>query len=163
MRKWHRWLSVLFGVLILFIAVTGLLSHGAALYADSVAEPERAMALANPIVPAAQAHEREAHATTPAAITPAAATTTAGTPALAAFTCPETMTCRVKPHPDSPRAWVSFFHHLHAGEEFGPIGTALSIASGFALLFFAFSGLWMYIQMYRRRAHRESHPKRIFW
>ena len=157
MRKWHRWLSVLFGVLILFIAVTGLLSHGAALYADSVAEPERAMALANPIVPAARAHEQAAHAT-PAAMTPAAVATTA-----AAFACPENMTCRVKPHPDSPRAWVSFFHHLHAGEEFGPIGTALSIASGFALLFFAFSGLWMYIQMYRRRSHRESHPKRIFW
>jgi hypothetical protein len=158
MRKWHRWLSVLFGVLILFIAVTGLLSHGAALYADSVAEPERAMALANPIVPPAQAHEQAAHAT-PAVLTPAAVATS--TPA--GFTCPETMTCRVKPHPDSPRAWVSFFHHLHAGEEFGPIGTALSIASGFALLFFAFSGLWMYIQMYRRRAHRESHPRRIFW
>jgi hypothetical protein len=162
MRKWHRWLSVLFGVLILFIAVTGLLSHGAALYADSVAEPERAMALANPIVPAARAHEQSAHASAPAVMRPAVAAT-AGVTATAAFTCPETMTCRVKPHPDSPRAWVSFFHHLHAGEEFGPIGTALSIASGFALLFFAISGLYMYLQMYRRRSHRESHPKRIFW
>ena len=156
MRKWHRWLSVLFGVLILFIAVTGLLSHGAALYADSVAEPERAMALANPIVPAAQAHDTPA----PVASTPAAAA--ALLPA-ATFACPDNMTCRVKPDPDSPRAWVGFFHHLHAGEEFGPIGTALSILSGFALLFFAFSGLWMYIEMYRRRSHRESHPKRVFW
>jgi len=149
MRKWHRWLSVLFGLLILFIAVTGLLSHGAALYADSVAEPERKMAAGNPIVPAALAHEPPV---------PSAASLPA-----AAFVCPPDMTCRVKPDPDSPRAWVSFFHHLHAGEEFGPIGTALSIASGFALLFFAFSGLWMYLQMYRRRSHRESHPKRIFW
>ncbi len=125
MRKWHRWLSVLFGVLILFIATTGLLSHGAALYRDS--QPA------------------------PVAVTPAG------------FVCPDTMTCRVKPDPQSASAWVSFFHHLHAGEEFGPIGTALSIASGFALLFFAFSGLWMYIEMYRRRSHRESHPKRVFW
>ncbi len=125
MRKWHRWLSVLFGVLILFIATTGLLSHGAALYADS---------LANPVT-----------------VTPAG------------FVCPETMNCRPKPDPESASAWVSFFHHLHAGEEFGPVGTALSIASGFALLFFAFSGLYMYLQMYRRRAGRESHSKRIFW
>ena len=125
MRKWHRWLSVLFGVLILFIATTGLLSHGAALYRD--AQPE----------------------------------TVASVPA--GFTCPDTMNCRPKPDPDSASAWVSFFHHLHAGEEFGPVGTALSILSGFALLFFAFSGLWMYIQMFRRRSHRASHPRKLFW
>ena len=125
MRKWHRWLSVLFGLLILFIATTGLLSHGAALYRDSLPD------------------------------------TVAAAPA--GFVCPETMNCRPKPDPQSAGAWVSFFHHLHAGEEFGPIGTALSIASGFALLFFAFSGLWMYIEMYRRRSHRKSHPKEVFW
>ena len=125
MRKWHRWLSVLFGVFLLFIATTGLLSHGAAIYRDSQAQP--------------------------VAVTPPG------------FTCPETMTCRPKPDPDGAGAWVSFFHHLHAGEEFGPVGTVLSILSGFALLFFAFSGLWMYIVMYRRRSHRHSHPKRLFW
>jgi len=125
MRKWHRWLSVLFGVLILFITVTGLLSHGAALYRDSLPDP------------------------------------VAASPA--GFVCPDTMNCRPKPDPQSASAWVSFFHHLHAGEEFGPVGTALSILSGFALLFFAFSGLWMYIEMYRRRSHRDSHPKRVFW
>ena len=125
MRKWHRWLSVLFGLLILFIAVTGLLSHGAALYRDAQGAPVAA-------VPAG-------------------------------FVCPEAMTCRARPDPDSASAWVSFFHHLHAGEEFGPVGTALSILSGFALLFFAFSGLWMYILMYRRRSHRHSHPRKVFW
>ncbi len=161
MRKWHRWLSVLFGVLILFIATTGLLSHGAALYADSLADPDRAMAAGNPIVPAARAHEQAAHATAPVRALPGSVPAAAGV--TAAFACPESMTCRVKPDPDSPRAWVSFFHHLHAGEEFGPIGTALSIASGFALLFFAFSGLWMYLQMYRRRSHRARHPKQVFW
>ena len=124
MRKWHRWLSVLFGLLILFIATTGLLSHGAALYRDSLPTP-----------------------------------VTAAT----GFVCPADMTCRVKPDPDSAAAWTSFFHHIHAGEEFGPVGTALSILSGFALIFFAFSGLWMYIQMFRRRSHRQSHPKQVFW
>ena len=125
MRTYHRWLSVLFGLLIIWIAATGLLSHGAALYRD--AQPQ------------------------PVAATPFG------------FVCPETMTCRAKPDPDGAGAWVSFFHHIHAGEEFGAIGTILSIASGFALLFFAFSGLWMYIQMYLRRSHRQSHPRRVFW
>ena len=123
MRKYHRWLSVLFGVFLLFIATTGVMSQFAALVADS--EPKPA--------------------------------------APAGFVCPESMTCRAIPDPESAGAWVSFFHHIHAGEEFGPLGTALSILSGFALLFFAFSGLWMYIQMYRRRSHRKSHPKEVFW
>ncbi len=125
MRKWHRWLSVLFGVLILFIATTGLLSHFSALYRD--AQP--AQVAAAPI----------------------------------GFVCPETMTCRAKPDPDGAAAWVSFFHHLHAGEEFGPVGTALSIASGFALLFFAFSGLWMYVNMFRARSRRQREEHPLFW
>ena len=129
MRTYHRWLSVLFGLLILWIAATGLLSHGAALYRDSQG---------------------------PGDVGPTAA-------APSGFVCPDTMICRAKPDPDSASAWVSFFHHIHAGEEFGAIGTALSIASGFALLFFAFSGLWMYVLMFRRRARRASHPRRIFW
>ena len=135
MRTYHRWLSVLFGLLILWIAVTGLMSHGAALVRDAQG---------------------------PAAVGPVAAAQMADAKA-AGFVCPESMTCRVKPDPDSASAWVSYLHHLHAGEEFGAIGTTLSILSGFALLFFAISGLWMYIQMYRRRSHRHSHPKRIFW
>ena len=34
MRKYHRWLSVLFGVFLLWIAVTGVLSQVAALVAN---------------------------------------------------------------------------------------------------------------------------------
>ena len=44
--------------------------------------------------------------------------------------------------------------HLHSGEEFGPVGVAVSIMSGFALLFFAFSGLWMYVRMWASRKSR---------
>ena len=150
MRKWHRWLSVLFGLLILFIAVTGLLGHGAALYRDSLPADAAAASPGNALVPAARAHDGM----------PAAAPAPTAT---AVFTCPADMTCRAKPAPDSAAAWTSYFHHLHAGEEFGPIGTALSILSGFALIFFAFSGLWMYIEMFRRRSHRKSHPREVFW
>jgi uncharacterized iron-regulated membrane protein len=64
--------------------------------------------------------------------------------------------------PRSPaKRWEGFVKHLHSGESFGPIGTALSMASGFALFFFAFSGMWMYWQMWRRRA--ASHRRGLFW
>jgi uncharacterized iron-regulated membrane protein len=82
------------------------------------------------------------------------------------FKCPETMVCRPKP---KPTAWnVGLLHHLHSGETFGPIGTAISILSGLALFTFAFSGLWMYIQMYRGRLVRADSGKRVrggkfFW
>ena len=124
MRKYHRWLSVLFGVFLLWIAVTGVMSQ----FADIVAEGERPPAAAAP----------------------------------ARFTCPETMTCRPKPTPDGARAWVGYLHHLHSGEEFGPVGTAISILSGIALIFFSFSGLWMYIQMWRNRNARGVKPG-WFW
>ena len=124
MRKWHRWLTVLFGVFILFTAATGLLSHGAARW--------------------------------PTAAVPAAA-------APAGFVCPEMMTCRPKPPTEGPRAWVSYFVHLHSGAEFGRVGIVLSIATGFALCFFAFSGLWMYIQLFRARSRRERKEHPVFW
>ena len=122
MRKWHRWLSVIFGVFLLWIATTGVMSQFASLVAQGEAPP--------------------------------AASVPAG------FVCPETMTCRPKPAPDGARAWVGYLHHLHSGEEFGPAGVAVSILSGFALLFFAFSGLWMYLSMWRNRAGRAP---RWFW
>lgn len=138
MRRYHRWLSVLFGIFIIWIAATGLMSHGAALVRDAQG---------------------------PAAVGPTAAAQMAQIDA-AGFVCPETMTCRVKPDPDSASAWVSYLHHLHAGEEFGAIGTTLSILSGFALLFFAISGLYMYIELYRGRLARPARngdKARVFW
>lgn len=112
-RRWHRWLSIVFGVLALFIVTTGLMSHAA----EFVAEAERAPAAAAP----------------------------------AGFICPESMTCRPKPDPNSARAWQSWLHHVHSGEEFGAVGKALAILTGLALFFFAGSGLWMYLQMWRGR------------
>lgn len=123
MRKWHRWLSILFGLFLLFIATTGLLSHGAALWPSAEVPP--------PAPPPG-------------------------------FECPEGWRC-MPPRPETgARAWVGFFHHLHSGEEFGPVGTAISILSGLALLFFAVSGLWMYLRMGRDRARRGARP-RLFW
>ena len=131
MRTYHRWLSILFGLFILFIAVTGVLSQIGSLVNNGGFEDD-------------EAGERQAAATP-------------------AFACPADMTCRPK-RVAKPGEWnVGFLHHIHSGEQFGPVGVIISLLSGIALIFFAFSGLWMYIQMFRRRAHRASHPKKIFW
>ena len=73
------------------------------------------------------------------------------------FKCPVTMNCRPK-----TVSIVGTLHDLHSGKSFGPVGTALSILSGTALLFFAGSGLWMYAQMWRGRARLSMRP-RWFW
>lgn len=125
MRKWHRWLSVFFGVFLLWIAATGVASQFAALIADQ--QPQPVAVQAEP-----------------------------------AFVCPENYTCRPKPEPGSAKAWESTLHHLHAGETFGPIGVAISILSGLALLFFSLSGAWMYVQMWRNRKSRGLNAE-IFW
>ena len=47
MRKWHRWLSVFFGVFMLWIAVTGVLSQVAVLWPAGAPDPA-AQAAATP-------------------------------------------------------------------------------------------------------------------
>ena len=156
MRKYHRWLSVLFGVTLLWIAVTGVMSQVASLVANGGFEDEaaergakQAAAVGQAIVPAARAYDAAAApASPPAAKTP--------------FVCPADMTCRPKPAPDAARAWVGYLHHLHSGEEFGPGGVVISILSGLAMVFFAFSGLWMYIRMWSHR-RAKNHQPAWFW
>lgn len=129
MRKWHRWLAVSFGVFLLWISATGVLSQIGSLVNQGGFEASRPPATA------------------------AASATPPG------FSCPETMTCRPKP---KPGAWnVGLLHHLHSGEQFGPLGVIISTLSGLALLFFAFSGLWMYIQMWRGRLARVEQGKTV--
>src|SRR6476661_809751 len=100
----------------------------------------------NPAALGKEASEARAKAATPAATTPG-------------FTCPETMTSRPKP---KPAGWnVGLLHHLHSGESFGPVGTIVSIMSGLALMFFSFSGLWLYIQMWRGRLARVERGKTV--
>ena len=137
MRKVHRWLAILFGVFLLWISATGVLSQIGSLVNKGGFENE-----AREKGPAAQ-------------------------PQLpAGFKCPETMTCRPK---QQPGAWnVGLLHHLHSGESFGPAGVVISIMSGLALLFFSFSGLWLYIQMWRGRLARVEQGKTVrggkfFW
>lgn len=132
MRKWHRWLSVLFGVFLLWIAVTGVLSQIVPLVQRGGFETE--------------ASERAEKARQAAAIPPG-------------FVCPETLMCRPKPKGGSI---VGYLHHLHSGEEFGPVGVVVSTLSGLALVFFSFSGLWLYVAMWRGRKDRNLTPG-WFW
>ena len=151
MRRYHRWLSVLFGVVLLWIAVTGVLSQVGSLVNNGGFEREamepgkrQAAAIGTAALPPAQAREREA----------------AAAPLPAAFVCPADMVCRLK---QPVTGWnVSYLHHLHSGEEFGPAGVVVSILGGLALVFFAFSGLWMYVRMWSHRRDKEHKPM-WFW
>ncbi len=131
MRKWHRWISLFFGVFMLWIAATGVLSQVV------------------PFVQRGGFENEAAEQPQPAAVAPAG------------FVCPETMTCRPKP-PGNGRSIVGLLHHLHSGESFGPLGVVISTLSGLALIFFSFSGLWLYIQMWRHRRARKLVPG-WFW
>jgi len=127
-RKWHRWAAVTFGVFLLWISATGVLSQIGSLVNKGGFE-SAASDKAKPALPPG-------------------------------FTCPETMTCRPKP---APTAWnVGLLHHLHSGESFGPAGVIVSILSGLSLFFFAVSGLWMYIQLWRGRLVRNG-SRKPYW
>ncbi|MDE2437405.1 MAG: PepSY domain-containing protein [Sphingomonadales bacterium] len=134
MRKWHRWLSVIFGMVLLWIAVTGVLSQ---------------------VVPLAMGGEGPPPAGAPG-VAPAAAQ------ARPTFVCPPDYMCRPKPKVGDSRLIVGFIRHLHSGEALGPVGRAIFILAGFAMVFFAFSGLWVYIQMWRARSQRSLGPG-WFW
>ena len=110
MRKWHRWLSVFFGVFMLWIAVTGVASQ---------------------IVPIVQRGGFEDEAAE-------------------------------RGKAPGGRSIVGLLHHLHSGEIFGPLGVVISILTGLSLIFFSFSGLWLYIHMWRQRRARKAIP-RWFW
>lgn len=127
MRKWHRWLSVIFGVVLLWIAVTGMLSQVVPVVLNSAQPKSAATAAAQP-----------------------------------AFVCPPDYTCRPKPKPGDPRTIVGTLHHFHSGESFGPVGVVLFTLAGFAMVFFAFSGIWLYVQMWQNRKERSLKPG-WFW
>ena len=50
---------------------------------------------------------------------------------------------------------------LHSGAYFGPVGKGVSALLGAAMLFFSISGVWMYIDMFRKR--RRSGRPGLFW
>ncbi|WP_068071144.1 PepSY domain-containing protein [Novosphingobium lentum] len=134
MRKWHRWLVVFFGVFLLWIAGTGVAMQAIDLFKGDDDHDKPAAAQRGPGA--------------------AAVTLAVGT-------------AEMPPPADAPRKPKKAdlrhtIQHMHSGEWFGPFGVLVNTLSGLALLFFSFSGLWMYIQMWRNRAHRNIKPG-WFW
>ncbi|APG62372.1 hypothetical protein LPB140_05690 [Sphingorhabdus lutea] len=136
MRKWHRWLSFIFGAFLLFIAVTGVLSHVAAMYAQGSIFEQEETKVEKPPVTYANAEEE-----------------------LAAMKAEKAEQDAKRANPK--RKLVGLMHHLHSGEWFGKIGVVVSLLSGLAMIFFSFSGLWLYYQMFVRR--RKLGKAELFW
>lgn len=69
----------------------------------------------------------------------------------------KTVSTDVPAAPSEMKSWNRWFKHIHSGETLGPVGIALNIGGGAALLFFAGSGFWMYLTMWlnRRRNRRK--------
>lgn len=128
MRKWHRWLSVFFAVIMVFVAITGVLHYVFVWWPSAPPSSAQIAAMAPP----------------------------------PGFTCPEGWRCMPPPPEGGMRGMVGFIHHLHSGEELGIVGEILVMLSGFALVFFSFSGLWLYIHMWRNRKERQIKPG-WFW
>jgi hypothetical protein len=145
MRKWHRWFSFIFGAFLLFIAITGVLSHVAAMYAQGSVFAQEEKGEGRP--PEGRPPEAGAAVAATGSATGAAAI---GKPAPAE---PQ--------QPNPKRKLVGLLHHLHSGEFFGPIGVIISLLAGLSMIFFSFSGLWIYYQMYVRR--RTLSKKELFW
>jgi hypothetical protein len=102
MRKYHRWLSVVFGAFLLWIAATGVMIQLADLKAASEEEAEAG--------PAPQAGAVQ--------VSRAQQGSNAGLVVKTTFICPAEMTCLPKPGPDSAKSWVSF---LQGGRKLRPV------------------------------------------
>lgn len=139
MRKWHRWLVILTGVFMVWIAATGLVGQ--------------VMTLAG----------GEHHDGPP----PAAAK------AMQKGSAPQTAASAAKPgsddHDGPPqqgghRGKPDLYHFiidLHSGNILGPFGKIVSSLMGAALLFFSISGMWMYVDMFRKR--KNIGRSGLFW
>jgi uncharacterized iron-regulated membrane protein len=55
MRKWHRWISVFFGIFLLWIAITGTLSQIVPLMSGGEGPPKTAAQAGTPAKPASSA------------------------------------------------------------------------------------------------------------
>lgn len=142
-RRYHRWLSVVAGIFILWIAGTGTIVQFSRL-----AAPER------PTAEAVEAPTTPAEARLPG---------TADGPVAAAASGPAET-----PAPDATAQFIHFMTELHSGEEFGIAGQVIGLLSGLALLFFGVSGVYMYVQMFRGRLVKVKEGKSLrggkyFW
>ena len=147
-RRYHRWLSLPFALILLWVALTGVAMQAVEIYDKGLfGDDDDRPAL----VTAARAHEHDEDAQ---AATPAALAAPAAAPATPAAS---------RPPQSKAHQLHELLQHLHSGEWFGPFGTIIQSLAGLAMTFFAVSGLWMYVTMYRRRGHKHHDGKKLFW
>ena len=153
-RRYHRWLSLPFGLVLLWVALTGVAMQAVEIYdkglfGDDDDRPSQ--------VTAARVHDpdEDEQAAKPAAIA-------AAHPLAASAPAPTTP---APPRPPQSKAHQlhELLQHLHSGEWFGPFGTIIQTLAGIAMTFFAVSGMWMYVTMFRRRGHKHHDGKKLFW
>ena len=126
MRKWHRWLVVVAGIFMVWIAATGLVGQAMTLVGGEHHEG-----------PAVEASAAPGHA----AAAPAA-------------------DHDAKPA-KRPRDLQHLIIDLHSGNYFGPFGKVISVLMGAVMLFFSVSGMWMYVDMFRKR--KKIGRSGLFW
>jgi hypothetical protein len=146
MRKYHRWLAILSGLLMLWIAATGFIGQVMSVAQHGLSDEHKA--------PPATMRQTD----------PAPAAGKEMTPmANVAMASPDSMQAPVehKPNKKRTRDWYHFIIDLHSGNAFGGVGRILSILMGAALVFFSLSGIWMYVDMFRRRL--KAQKKGVFW
>jgi uncharacterized iron-regulated membrane protein len=129
MRKWHRWLVIFAGLLLVWVAATGLIGQVVSLAGGEHHKGPPAGAAAGMAKPPAPAGGADHVA------------------------------------PGAKKSGSQDFYHLvidlHSGNYFGPAGKVVSALLGAAMLFFALSGIWMYIDMFRKR--KRIGRSGIFW
>ncbi|MDE2339971.1 MAG: PepSY domain-containing protein [Alphaproteobacteria bacterium] len=128
MRKWHRWLGIIFSLLLIFVAGTGIALTAEQWISKGIGKPSPGLAGPGGSQPGARPPN-------------------------------------ISTHPGDSKPDPIWLHHLllrlHNGEMFGPVGQLISMVIGLTLLFFAISGMWMYIKMYQQR--RKSGRLKFFW
>jgi uncharacterized iron-regulated membrane protein len=130
MRKWHRWLVIFTGILLVWVAATGLVGQ--------------VMTLAG---------GEEHHGPPPGMAMPAGAKPALPQPGGGKDGPPD--------HRGGPPDLYHFIIDLHSGNVLGPVGKVISALLGAAMLFFSVSGMWMYIDMFRKR--RRIGRTGLFW
>jgi uncharacterized iron-regulated membrane protein len=159
LRRYHRWLALPFGLILLWVALTGIAMQALDIYDKGLFPAGDSPRL---IAPArAHEHDEAAEAAEAARAARAAAAKAPGASTAAALAAPV-------PRPPRSKAQIlhSFLQHLHSGEWFGPFGTIIQTLAGLAMTFFTLSGMWMYLEMFRARGRNRAargEPNKLFW
>ncbi|WP_070151364.1 PepSY-associated TM helix domain-containing protein [Sphingobium phenoxybenzoativorans] len=185
LRKYHRWIGLVASIILIIIALTGLGLH----IDQTVAMGELGRGPKLPPKPVRQPAELPDPTAAGAFITEGlqriklqqsghhvlevhvnyGGSETKGFAVLADLSAKEAKPKRIDlatgaqlpGPPELGGRWHLILQEIHAGRQFGWLGTIISILSGVSLLFLSGTGLWLYIEMYRKRL--KANRRNLFW